>query len=81
MVQLAQQKPGREPVKALADISHSRYVVIATKSMHRLQIRPSAQLEGNPTIPPSYIQVCAVRNRRIFIKRHFSMPYSQTTHT
>ena len=29
-----------ERVQALADISRSRYVVIATKPVHRLQIRP-----------------------------------------
>ena len=38
-----------------------RYVPIATKSVHRLQKSPnSAQLEGTPTIPPSYIRVRAV---------------------
>jgi len=36
-------KPGIERVQALADISRSaarRYVVIVTKPVHRLQIRP-----------------------------------------
>jgi len=28
--------------------------------MHRLQILPSAQLEGTPTISPTYIRVPAV---------------------
>jgi len=36
-------------------------VVIATKPMHRLQIRPIVhKWRTSPTIPPSYIQVCAV---------------------
>jgi len=34
-------KPGRQRVQALADISRSGYVVIATKPVHRLQIRPT----------------------------------------
>jgi len=33
-------KPGLQRVQALADISCSGYVVIATKPVHRLQIRP-----------------------------------------
>jgi len=33
-------KPGIERVQALADISRSGYVVIVTKPVHRLQIRP-----------------------------------------
>jgi len=39
------------------------YVVIATKALHRLQIRlivNSARLEDTHTIPPSYIRVRAV---------------------
>ena len=32
-------EPGRERVQALADISRSRYVAIATQPVHRLQIR------------------------------------------
>jgi len=32
--------PGIERVQALADISRSGYVVIATKPVHRSQIRP-----------------------------------------
>jgi len=32
-------EPGVEPVQALTDISRSGYVVIATKPVHRLQIR------------------------------------------
>ena len=36
-------------------------VVIATKSMHRLQIHPIVHNQrAPPTIPPSYIQVHAV---------------------
>ena len=34
------QQPGRESVQAIADISHLGYVVIATKTIHRLKIRP-----------------------------------------
>jgi len=36
------RKPGTEQVglQALADISRSAYAVIATKPVHRLQIRP-----------------------------------------
>ena len=38
-----------------------RYVVIATKPVHRLQIRPIVQNYREPsTIPPSYTRVRAV---------------------
>jgi len=37
-IQLIQ--PGIEGVQTLADISHSRYAVIATKPVHRLPILP-----------------------------------------
>jgi len=51
-------------VQALAaDISRSRYVVIATKPVHRLQIYGlpnSAQLGCTPYYSPSYIRVRAV---------------------
>ena len=47
-------------IQALADISRSGYVVIATKPVHCASPPNSAQLEGTPTIPPSYIQVLAV---------------------
>jgi len=33
-------EPGIDRVQALADVSRSVYVVIATKPVHRLQIRP-----------------------------------------
>jgi len=33
-------KPSIERVQTLADISRSRYVVMGTKPVHRLQIRP-----------------------------------------
>jgi len=33
-------KTGIERVQAVAEISHSGYVVIATKAVHRFQIRP-----------------------------------------
>ena len=41
-------KPGIERVQALADISRSRYVVIATKHVHRLQIRPIVHNYAEP---------------------------------
>ena len=41
--------------KALADISRSAHVVVATKLVHRLQIRPIV-----PYHSPSYIRVRAV---------------------
>jgi len=45
-------EPGRERVQALADISRSRYVAIATQPVHRLQIRPIVHNYGaSPTIP------------------------------
>jgi len=34
--------------RALADISRSRYVVIATKTVHQLQIRPMMHNQGHP---------------------------------
>jgi len=37
-----------ERVQALADISRSRYVVIATKPVNRLQIRPIVHNYGHP---------------------------------
>ena len=37
-----------------------RYAVIAIKSAPIANPPNSAQLESTPTIPPSYIQVCAV---------------------
>jgi len=36
----SKSEPRIERVQALADISRSGYVVIATKSVHRLQIDP-----------------------------------------
>jgi len=38
-----------------------RYVVIAMKPVHRLQICPIVHnYRASPTIPPSYIRICAV---------------------
>jgi len=37
---VTQLQPGIERVQALADMSRLRYVVIATKPVHLLQIRP-----------------------------------------
>jgi len=48
-----------QQVQALANISRSRYVVIATKSMHLLQIHPIVH-KAPATVPPSYIWVRAV---------------------
>ena len=54
-------EPGIERVKALADISRSRYFAIATKPVHQLLIRPILHNYGAaPAIPPSYIRVRAV---------------------
>ena len=45
----------------LANISRSRYVAIATQTVHRLQIRPTVHNQGaSPTTPPSYIWVRAI---------------------
>jgi len=50
--------PGIQRVQALADISRLRYVVIAMKPVHQLQIHSIVHNEGAPpTIPPSYIWV------------------------
>jgi len=47
--------------RALANVSRSRYVAIATQPVHRLQIRPIVHNEGAfPTTPPSYIRVRAI---------------------
>ena len=47
-----QCKPAIERIQALADISRSDYVVIATKPVHRLQIRPTVHnCRALPTIP------------------------------
>ena len=44
-----------------ADCQYARrYVVIVTKLVHRLQIRPQCITRGHPTILPSYIRVRAV---------------------
>jgi len=44
-------QPGIERVQALADISRSRYVVLATKPVHRLHIRPTVHTGAPPIIP------------------------------
>jgi len=53
-------KPGIERVQALADISRLRYVVIATKPAHRLQIWQYCTTRGHPYHSPTYIRVRAV---------------------
>jgi len=46
-------EPGIDRVQAVADVSHSGCVVIATKPVHGLQIRPIVHnWEASPTIPP-----------------------------
>jgi len=58
---LFNEKSRIERVQAFGDISCSRYVVIATKPVHRLQISPIVHnYRAPPTIPPSYIWVRAV---------------------
>ena len=48
-------------MRALANISRSRYVAIATQPVCRLQIRPIVHNYGpSPTTPPSYIRVSAI---------------------
>jgi len=62
-------QPGIERVQALADISCSCYVAIATKPVHRLQIHPIVHNEGSPfTISPSYI--CSSVDMRPWTDRH-----------
>jgi len=56
-----QNKPGIEQVQALADISRSALCSHSSENRAPIANTPnSAQLEGTPTIPPSYIQVRAV---------------------
>jgi len=57
----ATYQPGIQRVQALADISRSRYVVITTKPVHRLQICPIVHDYRAPrTIPLRYIPARAV---------------------
>jgi len=52
---------GIERVQALADISRSALCCHSNETRAPIANPPnSAQLEGTPTIPPTYIQVCAV---------------------
>jgi len=39
---ITESKPAIERVQALADVLRSRYVIIATKPVHGLQIRPTS---------------------------------------
>ena len=58
---LYQNEPDIERIEAVADILRSAYAVIATKSIHRLQIRQIVHnYRAPPTISPSYIRVHAV---------------------
>jgi len=58
MTAMTQFKP-IERVQALADISRSGYIVIATNPVHRLQIRPIVhnQRASPLIIPPTCIRV------------------------
>jgi len=54
-------KPGIERVQALADISHLALCCRCNETRAPIANPPnSAQLEGTPTIPPSYIRIRAV---------------------
>jgi len=54
-------KPGIERVQALADVSRSTPWCHSNETCTPIANPPnSAQLEGTPTILPTYIQVCAV---------------------
>jgi len=56
-----QRQPGIERLQALADISRSAQCCHSNET-HAPIVNPpnSAQLNGTPTIPPSYIRVHAV---------------------
>jgi len=55
------QLPGIERVQALADISHSALCCHSNETRALIAILPnSAQLEGIPTIHPTYIWLCPV---------------------
>ena len=81
---------GIQRVRALADISRSGYVVIATKPAHRLQIRPIVHsYSESPTIPPCYIRVRVViwecgegqTNRHTDARDHYTVHFaSSNTH-
>jgi len=45
------EKLGIERLQALADISRSRYVAVATQPVHRLQIRPIVQTTRGHPLP------------------------------
>jgi len=49
-------EPGIQRVKALADISHSRYVVVATKPVQGLQIRPIVHKQRAPQVTSESVQ-------------------------
>ena len=60
----------------LAHFLDTVYVVIVTKHVHRLQICAivHAQLEGTPTIPPTYTQIRAVaRDRQTHRQTHIRL--------
>jgi len=60
-IALLQDKPGIEPVQALTDISRSALCCHSNETHAPIANPPnSAQLEGTPAIPPSYIRVSAV---------------------
>jgi len=56
-----QQQRGIERVQALADVLHSALCCHSNETRVSIANPPnSAQLEGTPAIPPTYVQVCAV---------------------
>jgi len=60
LLQRQQQQSGIGRVRALADISRSGYVVIATKPVHQLQIRPIVHNHWAPhTIPKLHPDPCS----------------------
>ena len=61
MFTCSHMKPGIERVQPLADISRSALCWHSNETRAPIANPPnSAQLEGTPTIPPSYIRVRAV---------------------
>jgi len=60
-IALLQDNPGIERVQELTDISRSALCCHSNETHAPIANLPnSAQLEGTPTIPPSYIRVSAV---------------------
>ena len=65
------EKQGIERVQTLADISRSLYAVIATKPVHRLQIRPIVHNWGHPYHSPKlHLGPCSSVGMRRGTDRH-----------